>query len=212
MVMVATCSTTETAPLLCLFASTRSRLLFRSWRQRQLRRTRAVVFRRDDTLQTSKNFTGDDQATLTVDKNSAIYFVYIYEIATNFPAAASWLMELRSFRRSLERHVAHVKISPGKTRIDRYSTNMKIYAYEIKQNVSKNFFLLLRTTPLLTALRTVFPTITRSGFCSHLRKIISRRPLTPPKNRDIHIVEFFVDSIYSKSIDIIRTKILIFYF
>ena len=54
-----------------------------------------------------------------------------------------------------------------------------------------------------------FPTITRNGFCSHLRKIISRQPLTPPKNRDIHIVEFFL---YSKTIDIIRKKILIFYF
>ena len=52
-------------------------------------------------------------------------------------------------------------------------------------------------------------TITRNGFCSHLRKIISRQPLTPPKNRDIHIVEFFL---YSKTIDIIRKKILIFYF
>ena len=39
-----------------------------------------------------KNFTGDDQATLTVDRNSVIYFVYIYEIATNTPAAALRLM------------------------------------------------------------------------------------------------------------------------
>ena len=31
--------------------------------------------------------------------------------------------------------------------------------------------------------------------------------LTPPKNRDIHIVEFLVDSIYSKTIDIIRKTI-----
>ena len=45
------------------------------------------------------------------------------------------------------------------------------------------------------ALRTVlFPAITRNGFCLHIRKIISRRPWTPPKNRDIHIAEFFVDS------------------
>ena len=79
------------APLLRLFTSARSRLLFRSWRQRQLPRTRVVVFRRNDTLLT-KNFTGDDQATLTVDRNSAIYFVYVYEIATNAPAAASRLM------------------------------------------------------------------------------------------------------------------------
>ena len=53
-----------------------------------------------------------------------------------------------------------------------------------------------------------FPTITRNGFCSHLRKIISRRPLTPQKNQDIHIAEFFVDSIYSETIDVIRKKYL----
>ena len=40
----------------------------------------------------------------------------------------------------------------GMTRIDRNSVNTKIYAYEIKQNV----FLLLRTTPQLMALCTVF--------------------------------------------------------
>ena len=39
-----------------------------------------------------KNFTGDDHATLTVDRNSAIYFVYVYEITTNAPAAAPRLM------------------------------------------------------------------------------------------------------------------------
>ena len=40
-------------PLLCLFTSTRTRLLFRGWRQRQLPRTHTIVFRRDDTLLTS---------------------------------------------------------------------------------------------------------------------------------------------------------------
>ena len=41
------------------------------------------------------------------------------------------------------------KTSPAMIRIDRNSTNTKIYACEIKQNVSNNFFLLLRTTPRL---------------------------------------------------------------
>ena len=69
------------------------------------------------------------------------------------------------------------KTSPAMTRIDLNSTNMKIYAYEIKQSVSKNFYLLLRTMPRLTALRTIyFPAITRNGFCFHIRKITSRRP------------------------------------
>ena len=101
------------------------------------------------------------------------------------------------------------KTSPAMTRIDRNSTNTKIYAYEIKQSVSKNFFLLLRMTPRLTALRTVnFPAITRNGFCFHIRKIISRPPGPPRKNRDIHIVGFFVDSIYSTTIDIVTKNIL----
>ena len=43
-----------TAPLLRLFTSMRSWLLFHSWWQWQLPHTRAVVFRRDDTLPTSK--------------------------------------------------------------------------------------------------------------------------------------------------------------
>ena len=45
-----------------------------------------------------------------------------------------------------------------------------------------------------------FSAITRNGFCFHLRKIISSRPWPPTKNWDIHIVEFFVDSIYNKTI------------
>ena len=35
-----------------------------------------------------KNFTGDDQATLMVDQNSAIWFIYVYTIAAKAPAAA----------------------------------------------------------------------------------------------------------------------------
>ena len=53
------------------------------------------------------------------------------------------------FQISLKRHVTDVKNITGMTRIDRNSAITKIYAYESKQNVSKNFFLLLRTTPRL---------------------------------------------------------------
>ena len=42
-------------PLLRLFTSMRSPLLFRGWRQQQLPLTRTVIFRRDDTLPTSKS-------------------------------------------------------------------------------------------------------------------------------------------------------------
>ena len=76
------------------------------------------------------------------------------------------------------------KTSPAMTRIDRNSANTKNYAYEIKQSV----FLLLRTTPRLPALRTIyFPAITRNGFCFHIRKIISRRPW-PHRKNEIYIL------------------------
>ena len=88
------------------------------------------------------------------------------------------------FRRSLPTS----KTSSAMTRIDRNSANTQIYAYEIKQSASKNFFLLLRTTPRLTALRTVyFPAITRNGFCFHIRKIISWRPWSHRKT-EIYIL------------------------
>ena len=47
---------------------------------------------------------------------------------------------LCGFWRSLKRHVTDVKNIAGMTRIDRNSSNTKIYAYEIKQNVSKTSF------------------------------------------------------------------------
>ena len=108
---------------------------------------------------------------------------------------------------SLKHRSNIAQTSSAMTRIDRNSANTQTYAYEIKQSVSKNFFLLLWTPPQLTELRTVyFPAITRNGFCFHIRKIISRRPWSPPKHRDIHIRGFF-NSIYSKTIDIIRNQI-----
>ena len=60
--------------------------------------------------------------------------------------------------------------------------------------VEKLLFALTNDAAIDGIAHCLFPTITRNGFCSHLRTIISRQPLTPPKNRDIHIVEFFVDS------------------
>ena len=96
------------------------------------------------------------------------------------------------FRRSLKRHIADVKNIVGN---DQDRSKFSKYAnlcLRDQASVSKNFFLLLRRSPRLMALRIIyFPTITRNGFCFHIRKIISRRFLPPPKNRDIHIVEFF---------------------
>ena len=73
-----------------------------------------------------------------------------------FTFTRSLRRRLRGFWRSLKRHVTDVKNIAGMTRIDRNSANKIMYAYEIKQNVSKNFFFQLRTLPQLTALRTVF--------------------------------------------------------
>ena len=139
-----------------------------------------------------KKFTGDDQATLTVNRNSKIP-VCLRLHDRNLSSGGGSTAD-GGFQRELKRHVTDVKNIAGMTRIDRNSANMKIYAYEIKQNVSKNLFLLLQTTPRLTALRTVyFPAITRNDFCFHIRKKTNFSTiLTPPKNRDIHIVEFFV--------------------
>ena len=67
------------------------------------------------------------------------------------------------------------------TRIDRSNAITKIYAYEIKQNLSKNIFLLLGRRYYDGSAHCFFsPTISRNGFCSHVRKIISRR--YRPKN------------------------------
>ena len=143
---------------------------------------------------------GDDQATLMVDRNSAIGL---------FTLARSKLT-LRGWRRSIKRHIADVKnIADGSlamTMIDWSSAITKMYAYEVKQNLSKNIFLLLGSSHYFGIAHCFFPTITGKGFCSHLRKIISLRPWPPPQDRDIHIIEFFVDSIYSKPIDIIRKQ------
>ena len=131
----------------------------------------------------------------------------LFMFTTNAPAAAPRRMASSGDRSNGT--LPTLKTSPAMTKIDRNSANTKIYAYKIKQSVSKNFFLLLRTTPRLTALCTVnFPAITCNGFCFHIRKIISLRPWSPPKNRDVHIVEFFVDSIYRTTIDIITNNIL----
>ena len=122
--------------------------------QQQLARTRTIIF--NMTRHQRQNLTGDDQATLIFDRKSAIYVCYVSEIATNAPPAASrltaaapWLMAAASggFRRSFKRQVADVENiaggGPVVTKIDRSSAIMKTYAYEIKQNLSKDIFLLL---------------------------------------------------------------------
>ena len=96
-------------PILRLLTSMRSWLLLRGWRQQLLPLTHAIVFRRDDTLPTSKT---------------------------------SLVM----------------------TRIDQNSAFTKIYAYEIKQDLSKNISFAARMLRLWCHCTMFFPTITCKAF------------------------------------------------
>ena len=89
---------------------------------------------------------------------------------------------------------------------------MKIYAYEIKQNLSNNMFLLLGRRYydgiahcffFLLSLATAF-------ILTYEKKFLD--DLDPHENKIYILKSFFVDSIYSKIIDIIRKQILILYF
>ena len=80
-----------------------------------------------------KNFTGDEQATLAVDRNSTIYVCLRLHDRNERSGGGSAADD--GFWRSLKRHVAVVKNIVEMTRINRNSANTKIYAYEIKQNV-----------------------------------------------------------------------------
>ena len=235
--------------------------MLHDWRQRHLSRIRIIVFRRDNTLPTSKKIAGNDQTTLIVHRNSTnlacTFRMYVClrlcdhdccsvaDGSGSFHAPApSYFEEITRCRcqilqwrwpgnpngRSNSRNLdlaatgdrsngrrqkrSTSKTSSAMTRIDRNSANTQIYAYEIKQSVSKNFFLLLRTTPRLTALRTIyFPAITRNGFCFHISKYnFSTTPTPMEKPRYTYCRVFFVDSIYSTTTDIMRKEIFFFYF
>ena len=87
-------------PLLRLFTSVRSRLLFRGLRQQQLLCTRTVVFRIDDTLSTSKTslkMTRQPKRSIEIPQ---FRFVYVYRIATDDPPAAPRLMAASGDRSS----------------------------------------------------------------------------------------------------------------
>ena len=144
-----------------------------------------------------KNFTGDHQVTLMVDRNSTIYFFYVYEIATNAPAAAPRLMAASGDRSTA--HSRRQKHRQERSWSIKIPQIRKLMPTKSSKTSRKTSFCFYKRRRYWWHCSLFFPTITRNSFCSHLRKIISRRPLTPPKNRDIHIVVFFVDSIYSKT-------------
>ena len=112
------------------------------------------------------------------------------------------------FQRSLKWHEADIKNIASDDQITlRINWNFaitKIYAYEIKQDLSKKICLLLWHHHYDAIAHCFFPTITCNGFCSHLRKIISRRPWLSPKTKLYILKIFCVDSMHAKIIDIIK--------
>ena len=99
------------------------------------------------------------------------------------------------------------------TRIDRNSTNTQIYAYEIKQSVSKNFFLLLqrrRYDGIAHRLLSCYHS--QLLLFSHSKNNFSTTLTPTDKPRYIYCRVFIIVSIYSTTIDIITNNILFFIF
>ena len=149
--------------------------------------------------------------TLMVDRYSAIYiFLRLHE--RNKRSGGGFLAD-DSFRRSLKRHVADVKniagVSLAMTRIDRSSVITKIYAYEIKQKPVEKHVFAVRQPPLWWHCALFFSYYHSQWLLFSPTKNNFSTTLTPTeKPRYTYWKVFFVDSIYSKTID---EKILIFY-
>ena len=139
-------------------------------RRRHAPRLTATAVSTDSRHRFSKRWyiAGDDQTTLMVHRNSAnivctstFMSVYVCAIVTIVPRLTAAAIATNPHRHISKRwHIADIKNftedDQSNLTVDWNSTNTKIYAYEIKQNVSKNFFILLRMTPQLTALHTFF--------------------------------------------------------
>ena len=147
-----------------------------------------------------KNFNGDNQATLMVDRKNLQFNLFTFmrsQLMLQRRLRGWWrLPEIAQTARSRrQKHPGSIEIPQVRKFMPTKSSKMSrktffcCYVWRRYWRQCALFF---------------FPTITCNCFCSHLRKIISERPLTPSKNRDTHIVSFFVDSIYNKTIDIIR--------
>ena len=92
--------------------------MLHDWRQRQLSQTRAIIFRRDVTLPTSKSIAGDDQTTLRVHRNSTniacTFRIYVCAIATVVPRLTVAAVAMHPHRRiSVRWHVADVQDFTG---------------------------------------------------------------------------------------------------
>ena len=115
------------------------------------------------------------------------------------------------FRRSLEWHVADIKNIAGD---DQDRSKFCKYENICLRDQAKRLEKLLFAATNDAAIDGIAH---RLLSCYHSQRLLFSHltnnfstTLTPPKNRDIHIVEFFLDSIYSKTIDIIRKEIFFF--
>ena len=167
-----------------------------------------------------KNIAGGNQATLMVDRNSAnIAYIFCFYVCLHIRdrnccsasdgngschVASLFFDEMiPSWRQK------HRWRWPGS--IEQFHTITKIHAYEIKQDLSKNIFLLLGRHHYDGIAHCFFPIVTCNGVCSQLQKIISQQPW-PHKKTEIYILKSFFVEICSKTIDIIRNKNIYFLF
>ena len=164
----------------------RWQLMLQGWRQWQLQRTRAVVFRRDDTLSTSKHYRRwpcNPNGRLKFRKDRA----YLPISRHNWRSATDGNVSCHGLALSFFEEM----------------TRWQRQRYQRRWPRNPNIYLLLGHRHYDAIAHFFFPTITRSGFCSRLPKIISWRPW-PQRKTEIYILKFFVDSIYSKTIVIIK--------
>ena len=96
------------------------------------------------------------------------------------------------------------------TRIDRNSANKKIYAYEIKQSISKNFFFAATNDAAIDGIVHHLLSCYHSQrlLFSHSKNNFSTTLTTTEKQRYTYCRVFIVDSIYNTTIDIITNNIL----
>ena len=168
-----------------------------------------------------KNIAGDDQSTLMVDRNSAnIAYTFGFYVCLRLRdhdccsaaddngschgLAPSFFKEM-----TLCRHQKPRQRWPGSIKIPHLPKFMLIKSSKTAQQTS---FFASRTPPLWCHCALFFSYYHSQRLLFSPTKNNFSMTLTSPKNRDIHIEEFFVDSIYSKTIDIIIKIIYFFYF
>ena len=133
-------------------------------------------------------------------------FVYVYTIAINAPAAALRLMAASGDRSNGTLPTS--KPSPAMIRIDRNSANRKFMPTRSSKTSRKTSFCCYERR---RDWRHCAP-FTFLLLCSHSKNNFSTTLTPTEKPRYTYCRDFFVDSIYSKTIDIIRKKKYFFLF